>query len=60
MSTTSPQQRHRTVGVSVAGVMVGGGAPIVVRDGDEIAITAAARSFLHNQVRSMEIGRAHV
>jgi tRNA pseudouridine38-40 synthase len=25
----------------------------VARDGDEIAITASARSFLHHQVRSM-------
>ena len=25
----------------------------VVRDGDDITITAVARSFLHNQVRSM-------
>jgi (E)-4-hydroxy-3-methylbut-2-enyl-diphosphate synthase len=29
--STSEQQRHRTVGVSVGGVMVGGGAPIVVQ-----------------------------
>jgi (E)-4-hydroxy-3-methylbut-2-enyl-diphosphate synthase len=29
--SASPQQRHHTVGVSVGGVMVGGGAPIVVQ-----------------------------
>jgi len=31
MSATSAQARHQTVGVNVGGVMVGGGAPIVVQ-----------------------------
>jgi tRNA pseudouridine38-40 synthase len=32
----------------------------VTRDGDEIRVTAAARSFLHNQVRSMVGSLVHV
>jgi tRNA pseudouridine38-40 synthase len=32
----------------------------VTRDGDEVRITAAARSFLHHQVRSMVGSLVHV
>jgi tRNA pseudouridine38-40 synthase len=32
----------------------------VTRDGDEVRITAIARSFLHNQVRSMVGSLVHV
>ena len=32
----------------------------VARDGDEVRITAMARSFLHNQVRSMVGSLVHV
>ena len=32
----------------------------VTRDGDEVRITAMARSFLHNQVRSMVGSLVHV
>ena len=33
---------------------------IAERDGDEVRVTASARSFLHNQVRSMVGALVHV
>ena len=32
----------------------------MTRDGDEVRVTASARSFLHNQVRSMVGSLVHV
>ncbi|MGA8003432.1 MAG: flavodoxin-dependent (E)-4-hydroxy-3-methylbut-2-enyl-diphosphate synthase, partial [Pseudolabrys sp.] len=44
--STSPLERHRSVGVDVGGVVVGGGAPIVVQsmtNTDTADVEATAR-----------------
>src|ERR1700726_5028043 len=63
MTEAGPQQRHRSIGVDVAGVRVGGGAPIVVQsmtNTDTADVEATARQVADLARAGSEIVRIPV
>ncbi|MFZ0094554.1 MAG: flavodoxin-dependent (E)-4-hydroxy-3-methylbut-2-enyl-diphosphate synthase, partial [Pseudolabrys sp.] len=61
--STSPLERHRSVGVDVGGVVVGGGAPIVVQsmtNTDTADVEATARQVAALAAAGSELVRITV